>query len=122
MEHFPGNELIDEVDIRSSYEGDPRPINSLEWINVHRIQKAIVQFSLYKAAGPDGIKPIVLQHLPLKAYKFLERLYTACIEMGFTPNKWCHSVSPLTNGVILQFSLCPSLGKSHTGYLGHLGL
>lgn len=91
-EHFPGNESLDDLDIRSSYEGDPRPIDSLDWITVHRIQNAIAQFKPYKAAGPDGLKPVVLQHMPLVAYKYLERLYTACIEMGFTPMKWCHSL------------------------------
>ena len=90
-EHFPGNMHLQDLDTRSTLEGDPRPIDPLEWITDSRIKKAIHQFEPFKAAGPDGLRPIVLQHLPDIAISYLRHVYTACIEMGFTPRIWCHS-------------------------------
>ena len=90
-EMFPGSDPITELDARSDMEGDPRPIDPLEWVTNSRIKEAIKLFKPHKAAGPDGLRPIVLQHLPEKAITFLRLLYTACIQMGFTPSRWCHS-------------------------------
>ena len=90
-EHFPGNEPLTDLDIRSSMEGDPRPIETLDWVTNFKIRQAIMQFKPHKAAGPDDIRPIVLQHLPEVAITYLCSLYTACLQMGFTPSGWCHS-------------------------------
>ena len=90
--HLPGSEPCSEhdIDIRSNKEGDPRPIDRVEWINNFNIKVAIEHFKPDKAAGPDGLKPKVLKQLPEAAIEFLKCIYTACIEMGYTPSKWCH--------------------------------
>ena len=90
-EHFPGNVPLQDLDTRSTLEGDPRPIDPLEWISDYRIKKALHEFKPFKAAGPDGLRPIVLQHLPDSAISYLRHIYTACVEIGFTPQVWCHS-------------------------------
>ena len=94
-EHFPGSEQCSEqfedMDVRSNFEGDPRPIDQLEWITNFNIRVAIEQFEPYKAAGPDGLRPVVLKQFPEAAIEYLKHLYTACIEMGYSPKLWCHS-------------------------------
>ena len=90
-ENFPGCVHITDMDTRSNMEGDPRPVEPLEWIDNHRVREAFKMFKPHKAAGPDGLKPIVLQQLPEKAITFLTNAYTQCIQMGFTPVQWCHS-------------------------------
>ena len=91
QEHFPGSEQCSDPDVRSNLEGDPRPVDSLGWITNQRIRLAFQQFEPFKAAGPDGLRPIVIQNLPEEAITFLRHVYTACIQMGFTPQMWCHS-------------------------------
>ena len=90
-EHFPGNEPVQDIDNRSSLEGTPRAIDTLDWITEYRIKKAIQQFEPHKAAGPDGLRPIVLKNFPESVFSYLKQLFTACVEMAFTPNIWCHS-------------------------------
>ena len=90
-EHFPGNENIIDLDVRSSFEGPPRPIDELEWITNTRISRAINQFKPHKSPGPDSLKPIVLRFLPAVAVTYLRKIFTACIEIGFSPSHWCHS-------------------------------
>jgi hypothetical protein len=61
------------------------------WVNPNAFQKAVQLFKNDKAAGPDQIKPIVLKHLPTKVIEILCTLYAACIETGYTPQKWRHA-------------------------------
>ena len=91
-EHFPGSEPTTDLDVRSNTEGDPRPIDELEWVTDFRIKEAIKLFEPHKAAGPDGLRPIVLQNFPDTLITYLRHLYTACFQMGFTPSQWCHSL------------------------------
>ena len=81
----------EEVPPPNLEEGPPRPIDSLDWITDMRVKKAIDQFKPNKAAGPDELKPIVLKNLPERGITYIRHLYTACIEIGFTPIAWCHS-------------------------------
>ena len=90
--HFPGSEKCSDPDVRSNLEGDPRRVDNLDWVTNRRIKLAIQQFKPFKAAGPDGLRPIVIQNLPEEAITFLRQVYTACIQMGFTPQMWCHSM------------------------------
>ena len=46
------------------------------------------QFKAKKAAGPDGLKPIIFSHLPEKYFGILEIIYKAMIFTSFTPTKW----------------------------------
>ena len=51
-EHFPDSEPIEDLDVRSSFEGPAREIDPLDWINNYKIRKALGQFKPHKAAGP----------------------------------------------------------------------
>ena len=90
-EHFPGSENILDTSIRSSHEDVPRKIESLDWINNHRIRKAFAKFKAHKSPGPDNLKPLILHNLPEPAISYLRELYTACMQIEYTPPSWCHS-------------------------------
>ena len=49
------------------------------------------KFGSLKTAGPDEIKPIVLQKLPQSTIKRITRIYRASIELGYMPNEWKRS-------------------------------
>ena len=59
-----------------------------DWIDPALIQKAAKRFLPYKAAGPDGLKPIVLKHLTPKVLEALTLIYKACIALKHTPKVW----------------------------------
>ena len=64
----------------------------LEWddcyLTTDKIQEAINSFKSKKSPGTDGIHPLVLQHLPTEAIKYLEIIYRICLLIGYTPTKW----------------------------------
>jgi hypothetical protein len=66
----------------------PREIPGLPWITVSKIRKALLSFGPDKAAGPDKLKPKLLQQLPEAALEHLRALFTACITLGYTPELW----------------------------------
>ena len=52
---------------------------------------AFKKFKPYKAAGPDDLKPMVLQQLPDNAIEALTLEYQACIALKHTPTMWCRT-------------------------------
>lgn len=87
--HFPGS---------TSYHGGrapetaPRELSeTLGWITGKKIKAAFAGFGSHKSPGPDGLKPIVLQHLPDAAIARVSSLYKACLTVGYTPYKWRQS-------------------------------
>jgi ribonuclease HI/retron-type reverse transcriptase len=93
-EHFPAAAQISS----SANQSDPIPmagryshpvlVNQPEWIDEKRLKEALHSFGKDKAAGPDGIKPIILCHLPDNAQVALSRIYAAMIELHYTPALW----------------------------------
>ncbi len=62
-----------------------------ETITCEKIVGAISSFGSYKAAGPDGLSPIVLKNLPMNIiHKYVE-LFRASVMTGFTPKQWLES-------------------------------
>ena len=58
------------------------------WISESLVRKAFKRFKPNKAAGTDGLKPIVFKHLPDNAIAFLTLIYKACIALSYTPVIW----------------------------------
>ena len=75
------------------------------WRNQEEIREAINDFDPLKAPGPDGIKPIVLQHFPNEALTTLQYLFDSCLTAGYTPTLWRES----------QVIYIPKPGKSDYG-------
>jgi ribonuclease HI/retron-type reverse transcriptase len=92
-EHFP-----EAVSLGTVLPNDPAPmrgrythpvlVDQPDWIDERRLRDALNSFGNDKAAGPDGIKPIMLRHLPEVALILLSRLYAATIELHYTPTLW----------------------------------
>ena len=59
-----------------------------DWINTALISKALAGFEKKKSPGPDGIKPIIFEHLPPQFIALLETVYKSCIHLGYTPKAW----------------------------------
>ena len=59
-----------------------------DWIDEPLVRKALKRFKPNKAAGPDGMKPVVFQHLPDNAIKTLTIIYKACVALAHTPRAW----------------------------------
>ncbi len=96
--HFPGSTPADDEamhhDATIGFEDDidgKVKLNRIQWINEARVRRAIASFSDFKASGPDEIKPIMLKKLPDKAIELLNAIYTACVQLSYTPKVWTES-------------------------------
>ena len=59
-----------------------------DWIDIRKIQTALAGFEKKKSPGPDGIKPLVFDHLPKEFLRVLEVIYKSSIHLGYTPKAW----------------------------------
>jgi hypothetical protein len=89
-EHFPGsiNYTSDPDDewVRSLQQDQLIP--DLPWLTKSLVKEAFEDFGSDKAAGPDGLKPGIIQKLPDEAFDRLKDIFTACIRLGYTPETW----------------------------------
>ena len=58
------------------------------WIDESLVRQAFKRFKPNKAAGPDGLKPIVFKHLPDNAITVLTLIFKACVALSHTPHAW----------------------------------
>lgn len=91
--HFPGSKDLDKeeavYDKNNKIKTKDIPINGV--ITAEKVFHAIKSFGPNKAAGPDDVKPTVLQHLPNSAIAQLTKLYQISWELGHVPRAWCES-------------------------------
>jgi hypothetical protein len=95
--HFPGSLQIPEIaetgnatdplGVTGKYS-HPVLVEPRSWINLAALQLAFNQFGKHKCPGPDGFRAIVLCHLPETVLKALIQLYTAIIDIQYTPLLW----------------------------------
>ena len=55
-----------------------------DWISTTLIRKALDGFEKKKSPGPDGIKPLIFEHLPAEFIDVLELTYKASIHLGLS--------------------------------------
>ena len=87
--HFPSHKPIASC----TYSRKKIPTAEIEkefgtWISARKIKEVLLKFKGKKAAGPDGLKPIIFSHTPDKFFEILEIIYKAMIFTSFTPTKW----------------------------------
>ena len=88
--HFPSNSARKNI----FYDLSKRVVSSelagltKEWITIDKVKTALTGFNKKKSPGPDGIKPIVFDHMPPNAWEALTVIYQACIVLQFTPKAW----------------------------------
>jgi hypothetical protein len=94
-EHFPGSLPIPEIEETGNAThplsatgkySHPVLVEPRPWINLAVLQLAFSQFGKHKWPGPDGFQAIVLCHLPETVLKALIQLYTAIIDIQYTPS------------------------------------
>jgi hypothetical protein len=117
--HFPNSSNTDNNPTTDHSKNTIAPHHS--WINPTIFRKAVALFKNNKAAGPDQIKPIVLKNLPDNTIERICTLYSASIELGYTPVEWRHAkvnLSPNQGNQITQTHMhldqslsLPSLSK-----------
>jgi hypothetical protein len=86
--HFPGNILYD------SFLPAVCPlwaILPLPYITDERDTAVLSLFGPHKVAGLGGIKPCVLQHLPLKIISCLTVIFQTSVQTGHSPLARCQS-------------------------------
>ena len=59
-----------------------------DWIDKQKIKSALAGFEKKKSPGPDGIKPLIFEHLPDELITVLEIIYKSAIHLGYTPKAW----------------------------------
>jgi ribonuclease HI len=83
--HFPGN-IIAAGKIK--YRDNIVDIRDETYITDEKVKAAIDSFASHKSPGMDGIKPVVLKNLSLKARQRLTALFKASLMLGYTPQTW----------------------------------
>ena len=73
VEHGPHKEEVSKV---------------VDFITVNKVRAAFNSFGAKKAAGPDGMNPLVLQNLDEGTYNNITELYKRAIITGHTPRAW----------------------------------
>jgi hypothetical protein len=81
-EHFPGSREVRDKGLPKEFMTE---VVQNDWINRRRLKDAINHFGEHITVGPDGLKPLVLQHLPDKALDKLLPILNACISLGYAP-------------------------------------
>ena len=90
--HFPGCDM-ENVPTRTI----PAPrirlefLDEVKFITEDRVLWGIQSFKPHKAAGPDGIKPIVLQQCGPKLLTRLTNFYQCSVILGYVPPSLCES-------------------------------
>ena len=90
--HFPASTPLKTVDYRTT----EHPTSSSDminqrfdsWINLDLLNKAFKKFNKKKSPGPDGIKPVVFDHLPINFKLHLLFIFKCCVHLHYTPVLW----------------------------------
>ena len=87
--HFPSHKPISPC----AYNRARIPIAEIRnsfvtWISPNKIKEELRKFKSKKAAGPDGLKPIIFSHLPDKYFEVMDIIYKTMVYTSFTPTKW----------------------------------
>lgn len=88
--HFPGHiktTLDPVVSSRKRARRLPHAqlMNNHKYLDVEYVRSIFSTFGALKACGPDGIRPILLHHLPEVVLQRIVALYKATLVFGYTP-------------------------------------
>ena len=59
-----------------------------DWITTNKINSALAGFEKKKSPGPDGLRPLVFEHLPDSFLRVLEIIYKSSVHLAYTPKAW----------------------------------
>ena len=92
--HFPASTPLRKVDYLQHSMSPSDTSSSFiksrfdRWITLELLNKAFKKFNKKKSPGPDGIKPIVFEHLPQNFKEHLLFIFKCCIHFHYTPILW----------------------------------
>ena len=91
--HFPAATSIKKVVYNNRRNATVLRISEkyTDWITRPLLIKALTDFEKKKSPGPDGIKPIIFEHLPVEFLDVLELAYKSAIHLAYTPKLWKHT-------------------------------
>jgi hypothetical protein len=64
------------------------PVSEPKLTSPSEVQQAIRGLKVGKAPGPNGIRNMVLRHLPKRAITFLMKVFNAVLRMQYFPSAW----------------------------------
>ena len=59
-----------------------------DWIDMDKTIEALRGFDKKKSPGPDGLRPLIFEHLPGCLLEYLMIIYKSCIFLHYTPKLW----------------------------------
>ena len=89
--HFPGSapatgptkgQLVGSVTVEDFDKEE------VTFITAQKVKAAMASFGSWKAAGPDEIKPVVLQNLGADTVDRIVCMFKACLLLNYTPTFW----------------------------------
>ena len=86
--HFPGSVEVSDQEISTQVKCVKSDLLQFNYISTEKVLIAISMFGADKAAGQDGLKPIVLQNFPLKTIERITVLFRASLALKYTPLAW----------------------------------
>jgi hypothetical protein len=107
--HFPGIQLGDQVEEGRENRIFARFIQFDERLTAVELKEILDSFGPYKAAGPDDIRPIMLQAMQKDALDFLSGIYRDSLSSGLIPERWRE----------MKMAFIPKPGKDHSTPKGH---
>ena len=88
--HFPAATDVKHVTYNNRRNLSVEEIKNkyTDWIDTDKIKAALLGFEKKKSPGPDGLKPLIFEHLPEEFLGTLETIYKSAIHLGYTPKAW----------------------------------
>ena len=88
--HFPAATSSKHVTYNNRRNAPMQDISQKykSWITNQLAVQALAGFEKKKSPGPDGIKPIVFEHLPGEFISTLVIIYKSAIHLAYTPKQW----------------------------------
>ncbi len=69
-------------------EADPTMDLIMKIVTIEKVKAAMESFGSFKAAGPDGFSPIVLQNLPMDVIHRIVEMFRASMMLDYIPIHW----------------------------------
>ena len=86
--HFPGNKRSQLTHVLPPSRRCDLLDDRAEFFTPEAVAEAIKSFGSHKAPGPDGIKPLILQHLGPSMLCKLADMFKASALLGYIPTAW----------------------------------
>lgn len=84
---FPGSTAVNNIRSTAGTAAEWLEVPA-DTVTVRKVKLAFASFGKFKAEGPDGFRPVVLQNLGETSLSRICWLYQQCLKSGYTPLDW----------------------------------